>query len=358
MATKYLDSNGLLYLWQKIRNTFVSDVTWDSTNRKLVKKKKTGTNGAEQSTDLVTFATVATSGSYTDLSDKPTIPAAVQPTTTTPKMDGTAAVGSETKYAKGDHVHPSDTSRVPTTRKVNGHALSSDVTVTASDVGLGNVVDGANMVFDRAESFMEGVQLYVMAGDTQDTYAIPDVLSISEAMTAIQTAFDTKVDKVSGKGLSTNDFTTTLKDKLDGIAAGAEVNVNADWNATSGDAQILNKPTLGAAAAKGVVTTISADSANLPTATAVKNYVATAITGATAFQGTAPTNFAPTNYKAGYYWVVGTAGTYAGQTCEAGDMIFATADGTTYSADNFDVIQTNLDIASITNSEIDTIVAA
>ena len=40
-----------------------------------------------------------------------------------------------------------------------------------------------------------------------------------------------------------NNFTTTLKDKLDGIASGAEVNVNADWNANSGDAQILNKPT-------------------------------------------------------------------------------------------------------------------
>lgn len=39
------------------------------------------------------------------------------------------------------------------------------------------------------------------------------------------------------------------KTKLDGIAAGAEVNVNADWNASSGDAQILNKPTLGTAAA-------------------------------------------------------------------------------------------------------------
>lgn len=32
------------------------------------------------------------------------------------------------------------------------------------------------------------------------------------------------------------------KTKLDGIAAGAEVNVNADWTAVSGDAQILNKP--------------------------------------------------------------------------------------------------------------------
>ena len=43
---------------------------------------------------------------------------------------------------------------------------------------------------------------------------------------------------------SDNNFTTALKTKLDGIASGAEVNVNADWNATSGDAQILNKPTI------------------------------------------------------------------------------------------------------------------
>lgn len=60
----------------------------------------------------------------------------------------------------------------------------------------------------------------------------------------IKALFNTKVDKVDGKGLSSNDFTGTLKSKLDGIASGAEVNVNADWNAASGDAQILNKPTI------------------------------------------------------------------------------------------------------------------
>ena len=53
-----------------------------------------------------------------------------------------------------------------------------------------------------------------------------------------------KVDKVDGKQLSTNDYTNEEKSKLAGIAAGAEVNVNADWNAESGDAQILNKPTI------------------------------------------------------------------------------------------------------------------
>ena len=39
-------------------------------------------------------------------------------------------------------------------------------------------------------------------------------------------------------------MTATDKQKLDGIASGAEVNVNADWDAVSGDAQILNKPTI------------------------------------------------------------------------------------------------------------------
>jgi hypothetical protein len=58
----------------------------------------------------------------------------------------------------------------------------------------------------------------------------------------VKAAVDGKVDKVSGKGLSTNDYTTAEKNKLSGIEAGAEVNVNADLNATSGDAQILNNP--------------------------------------------------------------------------------------------------------------------
>jgi hypothetical protein len=41
------------------------------------------------------------------------------------------------------------------------------------------------------------------------------------------------------------------KTKLDGIAFGAEVNVNPDWNATSGDAQIMNKPNLATVATSG-----------------------------------------------------------------------------------------------------------
>ena len=60
--------------------------------------------------------------------------------------------------------------------------------------------------------------------------------------TEVDSLLDDKVDKVVGKQLSTEDYTTSEKSKLAGIEAGAEVNVNADWSATSGDAQILNKP--------------------------------------------------------------------------------------------------------------------
>lgn len=41
----------------------------------------------------------------------------------------------------------------------------------------------------------------------------------------VESALDDKVDKVSGKGLSTNDYTTTEKNKLSGISTGAQVNV-------------------------------------------------------------------------------------------------------------------------------------
>lgn len=80
-----------------------------------------------------------------------------------------------------------------------------------------------------------------------DTVAAVDVteqISGKADKTYVDSKLDTKVDKVSGKQLSANDYTNEDKTKLAGIAAGAEVNVNADWNAESGDAQILNKPTI------------------------------------------------------------------------------------------------------------------
>lgn len=48
-----------------------------------------------------------------------------------------------------------------------------------------------------------------------------DAEAVNLALGQVNTALDNKVDKVSGKGLSTNDFTTAEKQKLAGIEAGA-----------------------------------------------------------------------------------------------------------------------------------------
>lgn len=52
-----------------------------------------------------------------------------------------------------------------------------------------------------------------------------DLTGLQKYHEGIKAKLDNKVDKVSGKGLSTNDYTTTEKNKLGGIASGAQVNV-------------------------------------------------------------------------------------------------------------------------------------
>jgi galactitol-specific phosphotransferase system IIB component len=71
-----------------------------------------------------------------------------------------------------------------------------------------------------------------------------DSLTISN-ISGLQTALDGKVDVIVGKGLSANDFTDALLTKLQGISDSAEVNVQADWNETDSalDSFIQNKPT-------------------------------------------------------------------------------------------------------------------
>lgn len=83
----------------------------------------------------------------------------------------------------------------------------------------------------------------IALGETQGTaYEGNKGKANADAITALQS---NKVDKETGKGLSTNDFTTAEKNKLSGIAAGAEANVQSDWSqtTTTADDYIKNKPT-------------------------------------------------------------------------------------------------------------------
>lgn len=95
------------------------------------------------------------------------------------------------------------------------------------------------------------------------------------------------------------------------------------------------------------------NSTKIATTAFVSTAVANAKVGAAMFQGTVADNntISGAKYKKGWYWVVSTAGTYVGETCEVGDMIFCINDkGSAYSVSDFKVLQTN--ITSIPDSVI------
>lgn len=81
---------------------------------------------------------------------------------------------------------------------------------------------------------------------TKDVNDLTNYYKKSETytQTEINNSLSGKVDKETGKGLSSNDYTDAEKTKLSGIAAGAEVNVQSDWqqNDNTKDDYIKNKP--------------------------------------------------------------------------------------------------------------------
>ena len=89
------------------------------------------------------------------------------------------------------------------------------------------------------------------AGTLALTSQIPSAITVDSALSStstnpvqnkvINTALGNKVDKVSGKGLSTNDYTTAEKTKLSGIAEGANKTVVDDYLTTVSTNPVQNK---------------------------------------------------------------------------------------------------------------------
>lgn len=164
-----------------------------------------------------------------------------------------------------------------TVDSVNGQ--TGEVVLDAADVGAattaqGALADSAVQPADLATVATTGAYSDLTGRPTlgsaagQDATAFATAAQGAKADTAVQPAAIANMLETSDIGVSVqaynanyvvdagyvhtdNNYTTTEKTKLAGIAAGAEVNVNADWNATSGDAQILNKPTLATVATSG-----------------------------------------------------------------------------------------------------------
>ena len=108
---------------------------------------------------------------------------------------------------------------------------------------LKDLVDGLTALLDVDAAAKPALDtLREVVNFCQVNAATLSSLGIS-SIAGLQAALDAKVDVVTGKALSENDFTNTLLAKLNGIAAGAEVNVKPDFSATAGAAnEILNIP--------------------------------------------------------------------------------------------------------------------
>lgn len=122
----------------------------------------------------------------------------------------------------------------------------------------GGNVKGASMTDSVLTiTLNEGNPVVLDFSDVASASATMEIFkTLDDSIKAINTTLGNKVDKVTGKGLSTNDFTDALKTKLDGIEAGAEKNiietVKVNGAALTPDASRAVNVTIPAATVTGV----------------------------------------------------------------------------------------------------------
>ena len=135
-------------------------------------------------------------------------------------------------------------------------------------------------------------QVLATNGSGAVTFVTPSTSNVTEGTNLYYT--DARVSANSSVVANTakNSYPTSDATKLAGIAAGAEVNVNADWNASTGDAQILNKPSIPSAIG---------DLSDVPASLGTSGQILAVNSGATALEYVAQpsgTNLANSNLTA------------------------------------------------------------
>lgn len=163
--------------------------------------------------------------------------------------------------------------------------------ITAADVHTHANMTALNAVVgvNTGDQDLSGYLTSATAASTYEPLRGADDNYVTDAEKA---ALHTHANKAT-LDLITAAFTTAQETKLAGIATGAEVNVQADWNqaTNTADDYIKNKPTLGTLAAKNSVDYSTTEVINKPT---LGTAAATNSTDyATAAQGTLATNAMP-----------------------------------------------------------------
>lgn len=157
---KFIDENGLLYLWTKIKNIFVAKEDGKGlSSNDFTTAEKEKLSGIESGAQVnVKPDWTSGPGTSSEILNKPTIPSKTSDlendsgfitvddvpegssaSTTLPKMSGVAATGSETAFARGDHVHPSDTSKADKATTLSGYGITDAYTKTEIDSKVSSV---------------------------------------------------------------------------------------------------------------------------------------------------------------------------------------------------------------------------
>lgn len=151
MAVSYLDSNGLLYFWNKIKALVSGAVsTKQDTINDLADIRSGASKGAtavQEESDPVFGASAAAGIKSTDITNWNSKTSNVG-TVTKVKINGTEMSPNSSGVVDIGTVittHQDINGKVDKTTTVNGHALSGNVTVTKSDVSLGNVTNDAQV---------------------------------------------------------------------------------------------------------------------------------------------------------------------------------------------------------------------
>jgi hypothetical protein len=133
----------------------------------------------------------------------PTVPAA---STANPQMDGTASPGSTGEWADGGHVHPTDTTRVPTSRTINGYDLTQDRSLTAADVGAlasdGTAVGASNLRYSYRIDGSNGVWFQFMQFTLSDNETTKFLLFFTDGGNAYQGLLNCRFHHASGGSIS------------------------------------------------------------------------------------------------------------------------------------------------------------
>ena len=187
--------------------------------------------------------------------------------------------GAGQEYPAGTNVAVVETSNEPATYKfdvmsgfvdLSGYLTTETASATyATKTELGNKVDkvtGSSLVQDTLITKLEGLAdiKSVAAGELaiSGSGELGVTAIAQDKVTGLVDALAGKVNTEAGKGLSTNDFTTPLLEKLNGIEAGAEVNVIESISLNSVPLEISGKAVnipIATVGALGVVQSTAAE---------------------------------------------------------------------------------------------------